>query len=212
MRPPLPKTRPSGSADENRPTKRDAVIGAALSLFLKRGYRKTSIDDIAEVAQVAKRTVYLHFQDKEAVFLAVVDYLGELVRARCDAALRKNSDAATRLGALLNAYYGLGAEMFGESEHLAELAEAVSKLAARRVADTAATYEQCLKVFLGTLIEAGEIDGPPAGLTTPQIVKLLMRSADAAKRAPDVSGNQARLRSELAALSVLTVAAMRRVA
>jgi AcrR family transcriptional regulator len=209
MRLPESKTRPAGSSDENRSIKRDAVIGAALSLFLKRGYRKTSIDDIAEVAQVAKRTVYLHFQDKEAVFLEVVDYLGELVRARCDAALQKSGDAASRLGALLNAYYGLGAEMFGESEHMSELAETVSRLAAQRVAHIAATYEQCLKVFLGELMETGEIGGPPAGLTTPQIVKMLMRNADAAKRAPGVSGNQARLRGELTALSVLTVAAMR---
>ena len=42
-------------------TKPNAIVLAALGLFTKYGYRKTSIDDIAEAAQVAKRTVYLHF-------------------------------------------------------------------------------------------------------------------------------------------------------
>jgi AcrR family transcriptional regulator len=205
----MQQTWPSGSADENRSAKRDAIIDSALSLFLKRGYRKTSIDEIAERAQVAKRTVYLHFDDKEAVFLAVIDHLGCLVRARCDAALQSGGDAAARLGELLNAYYGLGAEMFGASEHMTELAEAVSKLAARRVAEMAATYQQCLDTFLGALIDAGDIDGPPAGLTTPQIVRILMRSADAAKHSPGVSGNREQLRTELASLSLLTLAAMR---
>jgi AcrR family transcriptional regulator len=206
----MQKTSSPDSVDESRSAKRDAVIDAALWLFLKRGYRKTSIDEIAETAHVAKRTVYLHFADKEAVFLAVIDHLDDLVRMRCDAAVHEEGDAATRLGALLNAYFGLGAEMFGESEHMAELAEAVSKLAAQRVADTAAAYQQYLGAFFEALIDAGDIDGPPAGLSTPQIVRMLMRSADAAKHTPGVSGNPDRLRSELAALSVLTLAAMRR--
>jgi hypothetical protein len=40
--------------------------------FLDEG-RKTLIDDIA---QAAERTVYLHFENKAAVFLAILEYLG----------------------------------------------------------------------------------------------------------------------------------------
>jgi hypothetical protein len=98
--------------------------------------------------------------------------------------------------------------MFGESEHMAELAEAVSKLAAQRVADMATAHEQRLEAFFDALSNSGDIDGPPAGLSAPQIVRMLMRGADAVKHAPEVRGNPQQLRTEFGALSILVLAAM----
>ncbi len=40
---------------------RQAVQTAALELFAERGYRETTINDIAERADVATRTVTVHF-------------------------------------------------------------------------------------------------------------------------------------------------------
>ncbi len=58
-----------------RAAKRDAILDAATSAFRDEGYETTSMDRIAELAQVSKRTVYNHFGSKEALFLAVVDQL-----------------------------------------------------------------------------------------------------------------------------------------
>lgn len=44
---------------------RDAIQTAALELFAERGYRETTIGDIAERADVAPRTVTVHFPAKE---------------------------------------------------------------------------------------------------------------------------------------------------
>ncbi len=44
---------------------RHAIQAAALELFAERGYRETTINDIAERADVAPRTVTLHFPAKE---------------------------------------------------------------------------------------------------------------------------------------------------
>lgn len=44
---------------------RQAIQAAALELFAERGYRETTIKDIAERADVAPRTVTLHFPAKE---------------------------------------------------------------------------------------------------------------------------------------------------
>jgi TetR/AcrR family transcriptional repressor of mexJK operon len=59
------------------PAKRAAMMAAAQSLFLERGFEATSIDAIAQVAGVAKVTVYSHFAGKEALF-------AEAIRAKCD--------------------------------------------------------------------------------------------------------------------------------
>ena len=51
------------------------VVDAAAELFLRDGYAATSIEAIATLARVSKRTFYARFADKEAVFLAVVSRL-----------------------------------------------------------------------------------------------------------------------------------------
>ncbi|MBP1880513.1 hypothetical protein A6R70_21580 [Agrobacterium rubi] len=48
------------------------ILDVAESLFLAQGFERTSIDQIATTARVAKRTLYARFADKEAVFDAVV--------------------------------------------------------------------------------------------------------------------------------------------
>ncbi len=53
--------------------KRDAIAEAALRLFLRDGYERTSVDAIAAEAAVSKRTVYNHYGDKENLFLTVVE-------------------------------------------------------------------------------------------------------------------------------------------
>ncbi len=51
---------------------RARILDAAQQLFLERGYRSASIDDISEMAPASKPTIYAHFPGKEALFAAVV--------------------------------------------------------------------------------------------------------------------------------------------
>jgi len=53
-------------------TKREQVVAAARKLFLGAGYGATSMDAIAAEANVSKRTVYSHFQNKETLFAAIM--------------------------------------------------------------------------------------------------------------------------------------------
>ena len=56
-----------------RPAKREAIVAAAREVFLREGYARTSMDAISEAASVSKRTVYNHFPDKRALFIAVIE-------------------------------------------------------------------------------------------------------------------------------------------
>jgi TetR/AcrR family transcriptional regulator, mexJK operon transcriptional repressor len=59
--------------DESRSTrKRRAILEAATTLFLRNGYRGTSMDEIAALAGVSKQTVYKGFSDKESLFSEIV--------------------------------------------------------------------------------------------------------------------------------------------
>jgi AcrR family transcriptional regulator len=49
------------------------ILDSALDLFSHRGYRATSMRDIAERAHVSTGNVYHHFDDKEAIYLALFE-------------------------------------------------------------------------------------------------------------------------------------------
>ena len=53
--------------------KRDKILDAASDLFLEQGFSPTSMDMVAKKAEVSKQTVYSHFSNKDALFIAVID-------------------------------------------------------------------------------------------------------------------------------------------
>jgi AcrR family transcriptional regulator len=52
--------------------KRDLIVSAAREAFLSGGYADTSMDSIAKGAGVSIKTVYRHFENKDDLFLAVM--------------------------------------------------------------------------------------------------------------------------------------------
>jgi AcrR family transcriptional regulator len=164
-------------AKERRSAKPNAIMLAALELFTRYGYRKTSIDDIALAARAAKRTVYLHFENKAAVSVAILEYLAEQVRQRCLAGERVGGPPVDRLTGLLDAYFGMAFELLSKSQHMSELEETVSKPARARIGDLNAEYEARLARFLRSLQKTREIAGPPRGLTVERTVHILVRAA-----------------------------------
>ncbi len=71
-----PGKRPAKTPAKNRAEKsearRQAIVKAALEEFCARGFAAARLDDVAARAGVAKGTIYLHFDDKEALFREIV--------------------------------------------------------------------------------------------------------------------------------------------
>ena len=57
---------------EQKQEKKQSLLTAARELFIENGVAKTSIDQIASRAQVAKGTFYLYFRDKEDLLQALI--------------------------------------------------------------------------------------------------------------------------------------------
>lgn len=62
-----------GVMSETTSTRRDQVVQAAIGVFLRYGYARTTMADIAQAAGLSRPTLYLAFPDKDAIFHAVVD-------------------------------------------------------------------------------------------------------------------------------------------
>jgi AcrR family transcriptional regulator len=58
--------------DDSRLRKRKKIVAAGTELFIRQGYRKTNVDEIAQRAGVAKGTVYLYFKTKSEILLHAI--------------------------------------------------------------------------------------------------------------------------------------------
>ncbi|GLX22942.1 MULTISPECIES: TetR/AcrR family transcriptional regulator [Streptomyces] len=56
---------PQGRRERNKQRVRDSIYYAAIELFADQGYDQTTVDEIAEKADVARGTFFNHFQKKE---------------------------------------------------------------------------------------------------------------------------------------------------
>src|SRR5580693_8894396 len=57
--------------------RRGQLFAVAMELFAQRGYRATTMDDIAETAGVTKPLLYQHFASKRALYLELVDSVAQ---------------------------------------------------------------------------------------------------------------------------------------
>jgi TetR/AcrR family transcriptional repressor of mexJK operon len=94
----LPPPEESRSARKHR-----AIVDAATTVFLNKGYLGASMDEIAALAAVSKKTVYNHFADKERLFseivVAATDEVDAIVRQVADT-LGGSTDLRRALNAL----------------------------------------------------------------------------------------------------------------
>ena len=58
--------------DGRESTRQAHVLETALTVFLRHGYKKTSMEDIANAAGISRQGIYLHFKDKDAIFSASI--------------------------------------------------------------------------------------------------------------------------------------------
>ncbi|TIV74343.1 MAG: TetR family transcriptional regulator, partial [Mesorhizobium sp.] len=50
---------------------REAVLAAAVDVFLERGVTRATLEQIASTAGVTRGAVYWHFRDKQEIFTAL---------------------------------------------------------------------------------------------------------------------------------------------
>lgn len=84
--------------------RRSEILEAATSIFSKRGYAPTDVQDIAALAGVGKGTVYRYFPGKEELFLSTVDHGMRKLKEAVDLAANRQDLPLNRLVAGVLAY------------------------------------------------------------------------------------------------------------
>jgi AcrR family transcriptional regulator len=75
----------------------EELIAAALAVFGERGFRQTTLEEVAKRAGVSKGTVYLYFSSKDDLFRAVVTQKVASLLEPAEAMARTHDGTATEL-------------------------------------------------------------------------------------------------------------------
>jgi AcrR family transcriptional regulator len=83
---------------------RAALVEMARALFGERGFAPVSIEEIVQAARVTRGALYHHFEDKQALFRAVLEAIEGEIAQRMRAGAASESDRWAQLGAACQAY------------------------------------------------------------------------------------------------------------
>ena len=119
--------------------RRSRILDGARAAFLRFGFERASMADIAAGAGVSRTALYHYFPGKEEVLRAVVDELHAKSLNEATEALDKSQTLGAALTGLLEAKFGRTLAVITESPHGVELVDATNRLtgSATRAADDA---------------------------------------------------------------------------
>jgi AcrR family transcriptional regulator len=154
---------------------RDQILECATDALLTQGYGATSIESIARLARVSKRTFYHRFQDKPALMFAVVARLIDGLRPPADVPLIEGGSLAEILvhlaqlvvrAALSTRALQLHRLLVAESERFPELGQAVARAGGR---------QEAIKLISTLLVQRGPaLDGLRAEFAAQQFLQLIL--------------------------------------
>lgn len=104
---------------------RERILDAAMEIFARYGYRRASMDQVADAAGLTRQAVYHHFHNKEALFRAAVEALHdgalEAAVAAGAAAEQAGDSLADVLALQVDAKTRYVIECMEETAHMEEL-------------------------------------------------------------------------------------------
>jgi AcrR family transcriptional regulator len=151
--------------------RRQRLLEAALGVFLRYGFKKSSMDEVARAADLSRQGLYLHFATKEELFRATVEMA--LRRALDDAAARlRDADLAIedKLVRGFDEWLGRYVGMM-QGHDIAELIELKETV----IGELFTEYEQQFLEAVTRAIRGSGLPAAykPAGLTARQLAETL---------------------------------------
>ncbi len=80
---------------------RDLILDAADRLLARYGYRKMTMEDLAQEVGIGKGTIYLHFRSKDEIVLSHVDRIVQRVVDRLNAIAQSDAAPAAKIRGML---------------------------------------------------------------------------------------------------------------
>lgn len=170
---------PAGLRERKKARTRAAIQAAALELFERDGYTATTVDQIAERAEVSPATFFRYFPTKEDVVLH--DRYDPLLIAAFRAQPPELSPIAALRRTLRSVFHSLPADEFARERHRAMLIISVPELRARALDQLATSLEPFTQVVAertGRAIDDPEVRALTGAVLGVSISAMLAAAAD----------------------------------
>ena len=86
--------------DQDEFDRRDQILEAANECFTQLGIQRTSVQDVARMANVSRGTVYRYFEDRNVLIDAAIEFGAQKFYQEVAAAMAKKSTLAEKVGAM----------------------------------------------------------------------------------------------------------------
>lgn len=180
-------------------SKEDRITGVALELFLRHGYRKVSMSDVAEAAQMSRPSLYASFANKEAIFAELIRRQQQRNLAQIEARLHRFNDLQAQLGCVFDIWLIEPISSVIDSENATEMLANCAAYAPQAFADLYQGMEQTLITVLTPHISAQSL------LPASDIARILRLASHGIKASTE---NLQELRQMVDGLLVMAVAAV----
>jgi AcrR family transcriptional regulator len=87
----------SADISSKKDLNRETILKIAQEIFSKYGYKKTTLDDIANAVRKGKSSLYYYFKSKEDLFQAVIMKEVEVLAKELDKVVNRNTDPIDKL-------------------------------------------------------------------------------------------------------------------
>ena len=135
-------------------TRQQQVVEVATSVFLRYGYARATMADIAQAAGLSRPTLYLSFSDKEKVFQAVVETMAANKLAEIRHGLAEQAGLSAKLRYACKSW---GAEGFDLVQANPD-AKDIFDLRFKAVCDSYAAFEDLLVEIIGEPLRRTRLD------------------------------------------------------
>jgi len=83
--------------EREKQQRRDDILRVARTLFFEKGFRETTIDEIARSSELARGTIYLYFDNKEEIYVTVLEEGIDILHGLVHEAASQECDPLTNL-------------------------------------------------------------------------------------------------------------------
>jgi AcrR family transcriptional regulator len=166
-----------------RSPQREAILKAATATFLRYGFKKTSMDDVAQAARVSRQGLYLYFDTKDFLFREALQYLvSHMISTASSVAEDGNLSLTDRLLGVFEAVNG-SAFQGASREDAFELLQSAQSAAGALLVQL---DRDLMGVVAALLAEAGAADRwGEAGVTVAELSEQLLMTAKGIKASVD---------------------------
>ncbi|MBX2802600.1 MAG: TetR/AcrR family transcriptional regulator [Myxococcales bacterium] len=133
--------------------RRAEVLRTAFELFQRYGYRKTSMDEVARAAGLSRQSLYLWFDGKAALFVAMVEHFLAKLDAAVVEVLASEDPVPARVLAAFDAYVGPTIDVRQATDAVDELLATTEHLVGPQVAASEALFLERIEAALAELAE-----------------------------------------------------------